>query len=46
MSSSVCLERGGEQRREKTYAHAEGTAEIVEDNPRAGVASVIHVDWL
>lgn len=29
-------------RRERTYAHGEGTAEVVEDDPRAGIASVIH----
>jgi hypothetical protein len=33
--------------RRGTYTHAESTAEVVEDDPGAGVACVIHLDcWL
>jgi hypothetical protein len=27
-----------------TYTHCESTAEVIEDNPGAGVASVIHLE--
>ena len=36
----------GRRRGILTYAHSEGTAEIAESDPRAGISRVIHFDDL